>query len=560
MKNLPASIRPLFRKLLPIAAAILAAGALHSAPLRADPPAGPSLHERIDQLIAAGCATRSIAPAGLADDAEFMRRIYLDLTGTIPTVAEAKAFLDDPSPAKRQQLIDRLLGSPEYARQMQRAFDVVLMERRPASRIPQAEWDAYLRSSFATNKPWNQLVREILATDGSDPVVRPAARFILDREGEANLLTRDVGRLFLGRDMQCAQCHDHPLIDDYLQADYYGLYAFLNRSFVFQPKDAKQPVMLGEKAEGDVVFKSAFKAAAGDQHAKPHLPGAKEIEEPALEKGQEYVVAPADGVRPVPKFSRRAQLAEALPRAETAAFSRNIANRLWAMMMGRGLVHPLDMDHSGNPPSHPELLDLLAQQFVAMNFDIKAMLRELALSQTYQRSSQLPEGVAAFPADSFAVAPLKPLSAEQLALAVMQAAGITDVQRTALGAGLNEQALYDRLAGNLGPFVNTFAGQAGQPEQDFQATLEQILFVSNGGVVRSWTAPQPGNLADRLNKLAEPAAAAEELFLSVFTRRPTAEEVAELTAFLQARAQDRPAALQEWIWALLASDEFRFNH
>lgn len=537
-----------------------AVAALWPTYVAAEPLAQPALRERIDQLIAAGCEARGITPAGPADDAEFLRRIYLDLTGTIPTVGEAKSFLDDPSPIKRQQLIDRLLNSPEYARQMQRVFDVVLMERRPASRIPQAEWDDYLRRSFAANKPWNQLVREILATDGSDPEVRPAARFFLDRDGEANLLTRDVGRLFLGRDMQCAQCHDHPLIDDYLQADYYGLYAFLSRSFIFQPKDQKQPAVLAEKAEGDVVFKSVFNAAAGDQHAKPHLPGDKEIEEPALEKGQEYVVAPADGVRPVPKFSRRARLAESLPRAETPAFNRNIANRLWALMMGRGLVQPLDMDHSGNPPSHPELLDVLAEHFAATNFDIKAMLRELALSQTYQRTSELPAGVATLPADSFAVAPLKPLSAEQLALAVMQAVGVTDVQRSALGAGLNEQALYGKLAGNLGPFVNTFAGQAGQPEQDFQATLEQILFVSNGGTVRGWLSPQPGNLADRLNKLPEPPAAAEELFLSVFTRRPTAEEIAELAASLQARAAERPAALQEWIWGLLASDEFRFNH
>ncbi len=518
MRSLPRNSLFLFARPWAILAVLLAAQGVVAAQLSAAPPEGtPPLHERIDQLIAAGCEARSIKPAGPADDAEFLRRIYLDLTGTIPTVGQAKAFLDDPSPIKRQQLIDRLLNSPEYARQMQRVFDVALMERRPAGRIPQAEWEDYLRRAFAANKPWNDLVREILAADGSDPALRPAARFVLDRDSEANLLTRDVGRLFLGRDMQCAQCHDHPLITDYLQADYYGLYAFLNRSFVFQPKDKKQPVVLGEKAEGDVVFKSVFDAEAGDQHAKPHLPGDTAIAEPTFEKGQEYAVAPADGIRPVPKFSRRAQLAETLPRAETAAFNRNIANRLWALMMGRGLVHPLDMDHSGNPPSHPELLDLLAEQFVAMNYDIKAMLRELALSQTYQRSSQLPEGVNELPADGFAVAPLKPLTAEQLALAIMQAVGVTDVQRGALGAGLNEQALYGRVAGNLRPFVSTFAGQPGQPEQDFQATLEQILFLSNGGTVRSWLSPQPGNLADRLNKLKEPAATAEELFLSVFT-------------------------------------------
>ena len=518
------------------------------------------LHELIDQHVDAALKAKGLAPAGPASDAEFLRRIYLDLTGSIPTFGEARAFIDDASPIKRRQLIDRLLNSPEYARQMQRVFDVVLMERRPAARIPQAQWEQYLRDSFAANKPWNELVREILAADGSDPKLRPAARFYLDREAEPNVLARDVGRLLLGRDMQCAQCHDHPLVDDYLQADYYGLLAFFNRSFIFTPKDQQQPVVLAEKAEGDTQFKSVFVDGAVDQPARPHLPGEKDLAEPQFEKGQEYAVAPADGVRPVPKFSRRALLPNLLPRAENAAFRRNIANRLWAVMFGRGLVHPLDMDHSGNPPSHPELLNLLAERIAAMNFDIKAFIREIALSQTYQRSGDLPPGAAPPPPELFAAAPLKPLSAEQFALATLQATGFTDAERVALGAALNETALHEKLSGNLAPFVAVFAGQAGQPEQDFQATVEQILFVSNGGVVRSWIAPRPGNLADRLSRATEPAPLADEMYLCILTRRPTAEEAAELTTFWQARAQDRPAALAEWIWGLLASDEFRFNH
>jgi hypothetical protein len=520
----------------------------------------PPLRDLIDQQIASVLASKGIAAAAPASDAEFLRRIYLDLTGTIPTLGEAKAFLDDSSPIKRQQLIDRLLNSREYARQMQRVFDVVLMERRPANRITQAAWEDYLRNSFAANKPWDQLVREILAADGADPGLRPASRFYLDRDGEPNVLTRDVGRLLLGRDMQCAQCHDHPLVDGYLQSDYYGLFAFFSRGFVFTPKEKDNPVLYAEKAEGDVAFKSVFVAGAADQPTRPHLPGQKELDEPQFEKGQEYAVAPADGVRPVPKYSRRAQLAALLPRSETTPFKRNIVNRLWALLMGRGLVHPLDMDHAGNAPSHPDLLVLLGERFGVMRFDVKAFLREVALSQTYQRTSELPPGVETLPAELFAVARLKPLSPEQLALAALQATGVTDVHRINLGPGLNEQTLYDRIAPSLAPFVNTFAGQAGQPDIDFQATLEQVLFVSNGGVLRTWIAPQAGNLADRLNKLAEPPAVADELYLSVLTRRPTADEVAEVAAYLQNRAQDRPLAIQECIWALIASDEFRFSH
>lgn len=519
-----------------------------------------SLHELIDQQIGAAIAAKGITPAARSSDAEFLRRISLDLTGSIPTLGEAKAFLDDKSPIKRQQLVDRLLNSPEYARQMQRVFDVVLMERRPAQHVGQAQWEEYLRNAFAANKPWDTLVREILASDGADPNLRPAARFYLDRGGEPNLLTRDVGRLFLGRDMQCAQCHDHPLVATYLQTDYYGLLAFFNRGFLFTPKTEPKAVVFAEKAEGDVAFKSVFVADATDQQARPHLPGEKEVDEPQFEKGQEYAVAPADGVRPVPKYSRRSQLPVLLPRGDNLAFRRNIANRLWALMMGRGLVHPLDMQHDGNPPSHPELIDLLGERIAALGFDMKAFLRELALSETYQRSSELPAGVEALPAESFAVAPLKPLSAEQLGLAALQATGITDGYRASLGPALNEVTLHEKVAANLPGFIGVFAGQAGQPEQDFQSTLEQTLFMANGGVLRSWIAPQAGNLADRLNRVNEPAAVADELYLSVLSRQPTADEAAELTMYLQTRAQDRPAAIQDWIWALLASDEFRFNH
>ncbi|HUY32343.1 MAG TPA: DUF1549 domain-containing protein [Pirellulales bacterium] len=545
---------------LPPASTALALAVLFC--LRPDFSAGqePPLNALIDQQISSALAAKGITPAGSSGDAEFLRRLYLDLTGTIPTLGEAKAFLDDPSSIKRQQLIERLLNSREFARQMQRVFDVVLMERRPANRIPQAPWEEYLRQSFAANKPWDQLVREILAADGAEGALRPAARFYLDREGEPNVLARDVGRLLLGRDMQCAQCHDHPLVDDYLQADYFGLFAFFNRGFVFTPKQKDQPVLYAEKAEGDVAFKSVFVAGATDQPTRPHLPGQKELDEPQFEKGQEYSVAPADGVRPVPKYSRRAQLAALLPRTDTTAFKRNIANRLWALLMGRGLVQPLDMDHGGNLSSHPELLVLLAERFAVMKFDVKVFLREIALSQAYQRASELPTGVEALPPESYAVAQLKPLSPEQLGLAVLQATGIADAHRISLGPALNEQTLHERIAGSLAPFVNTFAGQAGQPEQDFQATLEQVLFVSNGAVLRSWIAPSAGNLADRLNKLPEPSAVAEELYLCVFTRRPTPEEVADVTSYLQNRAHDRPVALQECIWALVASDEFRFNH
>jgi hypothetical protein len=514
------------------------------------------LHERIDQLIAAARPGFEAQAAPPASDAEFLRRVYLDLTGTIPTAAEARAFLGDPSAKKRSLLIDRLLASPDYARHLADVFDVFLMERRPGRRVPRAQWQEYLRASFAANKPWDQLVREILGADGDDAKLRPAASFYLDRGGEPALLARDISRLFLGMNLQCAQCHDHPLVDDYKQADYYGILAFLNRSFLFT--DKKNRVVFAERADGEVSFQSVFDPAKVTHTTPPRLPGRPLVKEPKFDKGKAYAVAPANGVRPVPKFSRRAQLATQMTDPENRLFRRNSVNRLWALMMGRGLVHPIDFDHTGNPPSHPALLALLADEFVARKYDVRDFLRELALSKTYQHSSELPAGGRDLPPETFAVAQLKPLSPEELAWSLMQATGVTHAERLALKKP-TEPALYARLASNLTPVLTTFGSLPGQPE-GFEPTLDQALFIDNGQLLRGWLAPRPGNLVDRILGLKEAHAVAEELYLSVLTRRPTPEEERETDAYLRHRSTNRAAALGELAWALIASAEFRFNH
>src|SRR5262249_54622760 len=159
----------------------------------------------------------------------------------------------------------------------------------------------------------------------------------------------------------------------------------------------------------------------------------------------------------------------------------------------------------------------------------------------------------------FAVAQLRALTPEQLARSMMQATGLTDVERKALGKNASEAALHAKLAGNVAPVVATFGGQPGQPESpDFQATLDQTLFLKNGALLRTWLAPRPGNLTGRLGELKDAGAVAEELYLSVLTRSPSAEERKEVADYLAARTADRAAALQELAWALLASAEFRF--
>jgi len=519
---------------------------------RAEPP----LHERIDALIAAGHPDYDRVAAPPASDAEFLRRVTLDLNGSIPSAHDARTFLADGSPDRREQLIDRQLTRPEYARRMAQHFDVMLMERRKDAKVPRDSWEQFLRTAFEQNRPYDQLVRDILSADGTDPKNRGPAKFYLDRNFESTVVARDVGRLFLGRDLRCAQCHDHPLVDDYKQEQFYGLLAFLNRSYLF-PNDMAAAPVIADKAEGEVTFVSVFDKTKTTHSTGPRVPGRPPVAEPTPAKGKEYKIKPAANVRPVPTYSRRAQLAAAVTDPQNRAFARTAVNRLWALMFGRGLVHPLDMDHPGNPPSHPELLDLLTDEFTAHHYDVKWLLRELALTRTYQRSSETTQPEP--PPDRYLASPLKPLVPEQLAFALLQATGQTDAERLALGKSATPAAVDAKLAPRVAAVRGVFAGRAGEPEDAGEATLSQALFVKYGGVVRGAIAARPGNLLDRLTKLREADAVADDLFLSVLSRPPTDDERRDVGAAL-AGAADRRAALAEVVWALVASAEFRFNH
>ena len=346
---------------------------------------GEPLHAVIDQRLTPVSGVEAVR----CSDADFLRRVSLDLIGMPPTADEARAFIADPASDKRARLIDRLFTSPHYVRHLATVLDVMLMERRPNTHISADEWQAWLLKAVRENKPWNVLAREMLLADGDDPALRPAARFALDRASEAHVLTRDIGRIFLGRDMQCAQCHDHPLVADYLQSDYHGLLAFVSPGHAMIRKEGdKQITLHAEKAGADLTFESVFVGVP--ERTGPRIPDDVAIEEPFFLPGEEYHVAPAENVKPVPKFSRRAKLAELATSGANQAFNRNIVNRLWAHMLGRGLVHPQDLHHPDNPATNPELLQLLSERFAAMSFDMRAFLREIALSDAYQRAFDPP--------------------------------------------------------------------------------------------------------------------------------------------------------------------------
>lgn len=631
---------------------LFALNAMAAAPSMPPLPSKAPLHVEIDRLL----DLERLAPVGApADDGEFLRRATLDLHGIIPTVEEARAFVADKSPDKRTKLVDALLASPRFARHMATTYDVLLNERRADKIIKHGLWYDFLYSSFLNGKPYDQMVREILLADDVKDELKPASKFFHDRECEPNVMTRDIGRLFFGMDMQCNQCHDHPVIDDYSIGDYYGLYAFVGRTILHTDAKTKTKV-IAEKADGEASYKSVFTGESADNVAMKPPRGAV-IAEPKFAKGEEYAVKPEKGVKPVPKFSRRAKLAEVATDGTNEIFTRNAANRLWAHLFGRGLVHPVDFIHPDNPPTHPAVLDLITREFKDRKFDVRSLLRELMLSKAYQRTFVLPgpeklvvgqaarrlatwqaelvelekqlakldareeadirrlktlinarklhvaeaELVAAYEKSAKAdpksaakgweslatrwtergdVPLLRPLPPEVFCDSIMQVGGLVAVNEqkaeTALKKALPKEIAqakpedrpqmqavwldkqtFEPLRTNYAKFVELYGVAAGS---DFAATVNQALFFGNSGTIDGWLKPSGANLASQVAALADPKALSDEMYLAVFTRAPTDVERRDVAAYLKGRDKDRAAAVQEMLWAMLSSNEFRFNH
>ena len=551
-------------------------------PTIASEPTGQALHQQVDTLVEKKFQSWDIDPvtsvAAKSGDSEFLRRIYLDLTGCIPDARTASRFPLDRDPEKRSKLIDRLLESDVFSRHMATVFDVLLMERRADSRVTTDEWRTYLHESFAANKPLDELAREILAGgSATDDALRPAAKFYLDRAVDKDALVRDTGRLFLGMDLQCAQCHNHPTIDDWTHQHYFGLSVFFGGSKQFKRADGK--FVLQEAYLPSTEFASVFEPDV-THSTGPQIPFGKALMVPAFENGEEYIDKDWKKKKLIPelKFSLRKLLADELTADRSPAFARNLANRLWGMMMGRGLVHPYDMDHSENPPSHPELLDLLAESLRDMKFDTRSFLRQLALSETYQRSSAAPWGIDpdTVPPESFAVANMKGLSPEQMFASLLTATASDEVFQHQIESLLREDAeTYEELmadgekmakartgerARRVTEFVGTFASTPGRPEGEFQASLPQALFLANHDALVEWLEPNSGNLAEWLLARDDPRLIAEEAYLAILSRAPTADEIDAITAHIDARGTNRPAAITELLWSLIASAEFRLNH
>lgn len=497
-------------------------------------PSGLDIPLAIDYSISRRLASSEVNVAAKCDDREFVRRIYLDLTGCIPTPDQVNDFLGKTDSSKRTQLVDQLLASPEHARHLARSFDVMLMGRKENKRNQRngIGWYKYLESTFANNRPWNELVREVLlARDG--PESQAHRWYLFERDNNYQEIAESISRGFFGVDIACAQCHDHPLADEIKQAHYWGLVAFYKRT-------------TNEKQNGEIVLKES--AIGGFDNYANALKGTTDAavltflgsdtieearpEDPAKQEDREDLYVSIDGQK-IPKFSRRdvfvQQIVEGHP-----YLAKAMVNRVWGLLMGRGLVHPIEKMDSTNRPSHPELLEWLSLDFENHNYDVRRLIRGIVLSQAYQRRS-IPESASVDPA-LFAHGLLKPLTAEAMRLSL----------EVALQVEIPENSPAARQWRKLFPEI--------VPENQI-STLKQSLSLSNQ--------PQWNQIVQQAGHQWEgeiTPAQIEQLFQRVYVRPVSDDELQQVMQLVR-QTPDSPAKTRAQIlWAMVTSAEFRFNH
>jgi hypothetical protein len=542
----------------------------HVAVFRATVPAGTTLppfpppSNFIDQHVFAKLQQLGIPPSELCTDSEFLRRVTIDITGTLPTPAEVERFLADRDPAKRARWVDELLNRPAYASYFALKWGDILKNRwgtisgNPKASMAvavarTASFHGWIRDGLRENKPYDRFVRELLTargeTAGPDSTP-PIAWYTQVRTAQE--VADDVAQVFLGTQIQCAQCHHHPF-EKWSQDDYWGLAAFFGRLQWNQ--------LNGRSASGDlrhVVHKLELQ-----RRGQVRSPQGKTYTRPRALDAAELDIA--DGADP------RQQLAEWMVRPDNPFFARALVNRYWAHFLGRGIVDPPDDMRITNPPSNPELLDALARDFVEHRFDLKHLVRTICTSRTYQLSS-LPNAHNPSDGQNFSRHLPRRLAAEVLLDALNQTTGTTTrfqlrekQAREDLPPGTRAIELPDASVASqcLATFEKPKRDTASESERSATPTLAQSLYLANSREIQQKLADPEGRAARLAADPRPDAAKLRELYLWCFARPPSADELKVATAYLARKGttdQGKRQAYEDLMWALLNTKEFLFNH
>lgn len=511
----------------------LSGALLHPAIAQDEPELDPGqVSERIDRLLEARQAEAGVKPAPPTTDGEFLRRAYLDISGVIPPASEVSAFLADDQSDKRVRLIDRLLDNPRFGTHLAQVWTKMLLpadaQTERADQV--AGFTAWLRRRFAENIRYDNIVADLLTTTGSSD--RGGAALFYTASGlKPEELAASTSRIFLGVQIQCAQCHNHPF-DRWRQEDFWGYAAFFAR---LQQAPGRQPpqVELVDALAGEVKLPDT------DQVVLPKYLG----DEPPQED--------ADA-------NRRRQLAIWIVSRDNPYFARVAVNRVWAHLFGRGLVHPADDFSESNPPSNPEVLSTLANYFLESGYDLKAVFRVIAGTRAYQRSSRVVSEGERLQPELFGRMQPKVLSPEQLYECLVQATRRFEVAVPASMPGAPPQL----DAASRQQFIARF-NRSTQEATEFEAGIPQVLSLMNGPLTTEITDPDRSGILQALDApVFDDAERIDALFLSVLSRQPSEDERQELLAYVKSggASHDRRKALADVLWMMLNSSEFILNY
>jgi hypothetical protein len=526
----------------------------------------------INEKVATGWTERGLRPAKPATDGEWCRRVHLDLIGRIPSVDELHAYLADSTPMKRAVLVDRLLGDDyvdEYARHWTDVWTTVLIgrdvENERVSRPGMRQW---LRRALSKNIPYDQFMEELVTATGVNTNRRDvegfngATNFLsgkMEEMGVANGVqaTAKTAQIFLGVQVQCTQCHNHPF-NKGKQNQFWELNAFFRQTQALRRFDGTRDVRWIELVDADFAGEGRDPQSAEIYYELRN--GLMKVAYPVFIDGTEisksgylpgvFEDGTAYGV------NRRRELATLVKTSPN--FPRAIVNRIWAQFFGYGFTRPVDDFGDHNPPSHPELLDGLAERFVENSFDLKELMRWIVLSEAYGLSSRVATSNAADDPlvgeqPMFSRFYMRQMQAEQLYESLLTA---TQADRARTG----EEAAKAKDEW-LSQFVIAFGTDEGDDATMFNGSIPQVLMMFNGDLVKAATAIGGGSFLDAVAAGGgREEAKIARLYEAALARAPTTKEVAAAKRLIASRRGDVPNAMQDIWWAVLNSNEFILNH
>jgi hypothetical protein len=526
----------------------------------------------INERISAAWADAGLAPSAPATDGEWCRRLYLDLLGRIPTIDELQGFVADKSPQKRPALVARLLGDDsvdEYARNFTDVWTTILIGRdtmnEQVSRPGMRQW---LRRALSKNIPYDQFMEELVTATGVNTNRRGVAGFNgatnflsgkLEEMGVVNGVqaTAKTAQIFLGLQVQCTQCHNHPF-NKGKQNQFWEMNAFFRQTQALRRRDGGDDVAWIELVDADWQGEGGNPEEAELYYELRN--GLMKVAYPVFVDGTEisrsgYLPGKTEDGEPY-GVNRRQELAKLIK--SSPLFAKAIVNRMWGHFLGYGFTKPVDDLGDHNPPSHPELLDGLADRFREQSFDVKELLRWIVLSEAYALSSRgTPENAADDPAlgakPRFTHFYLRQMTAEQLYESLLTA---TQADKTA--GGEDAAAKKDEW---LSQFVIAFGTDEGGESTTFNGSIPQVLMMFNGDVIKRATSLGQGSFLDGvIDEAGSNDSRINALYLAALARKPTASELRVASALVAARKGDVPDALQDVWWAVLNSNEFILNH